>query len=368
MSIRVERPMDCAGEPQGHSPVAKVHLTAIQANWQALNRLFPKSETSAVVKADAYGLGAPQVAKALAATGCKSFFTAYADEGATVHEALGGAAEFYVLNGIGSNSCVHFTRTRLSPVLNSVDEIGRWCAEGPPGPFALMVDTGMNRLGVAPEEIGDALATMGDARPVLVMSHLACADNTGHPANRRQLETFRSVAAHFPGCRLSLANSAGHALGMDYGFDLTRPGLALYGGGPAPQGLSWQPALSLYATILKVFDVTPGETVGYGATYTTERLTTIATVSIGYGDGLPRSASNKGFVVLGDTRCPIVGRVSMDLITIDVTAARGLAKPGAVVEVLGSKAKLDEQAAAAGTLGYELLTGLGHRVHRQYEL
>ncbi|MEO1785527.1 MAG: alanine racemase [Pseudomonadota bacterium] len=350
------------------TPLARVHLGNIQANWRALDTVFPAAETGAVVKANSYGLGASEVTAALAAVGCKTFFVAYGEEGYDVRIAAGNDAAIYAFNGLSAGSEVNWGPDAVRPVLNSAEDAGRWLAEaGADAQFGLMIDTGMNRLGVRIDQIGALLQSLGDRQPALVMSHLACADEPGSPDNERQLDSFLTVAAAFPGVPASLANSAGHGLGPAYGLDLTRPGLALYGGGPAPPGVSLAPGVTVEAPILSVQSVQAGERVGYGGTHVVNEPATLATVSLGYADGVPRSSSNRGFVALDGLACPIVGRVSMDLITVDVSGSQGLAKPGAVVEFLGQTASLDEQANRAGTLGYELLTGMGRRVERIYE-
>ncbi len=356
------------------APKARVHLGNIAANWQALDRVFPGSETGAVVKADAYGLGAGPVTEALARAGCRTFFVAYGDEGYDVRIAAGPEAVIYAFNGLVSGNEVNWGPDGVRPVLNTLDEVQRWCAEtGADAPFALMIDTGMNRLGLRVEEIGPALHALGPRRPALVISHLSSADEPGSAENARQLARFHEVAEAFSGIPLSLANSAGHALGPEYGFQLTRPGLALYGGGPAPAGVVLQPGVTVEATILSIHDVPAGETVGYGASHILNAPARLATVSMGYADGLPRALSNRGFASLGEVRCPMVGRISMDVFTLDISALSDhkllteLVKPGGRVEVIGPDAPLDEQAGRAGTLGYELLTGLGQRVERSHE-
>ncbi|MEM7767287.1 MAG: alanine racemase [Pseudomonadota bacterium] len=356
------------------APVARVHLGNIAANWRALDKVFPGAVTGAVVKADGYGLGAGPVTEALAAAGCGTFFVAYGDEGYDVRIAAGPEPAIYAFNGLVSGNEVNWGPDGVRPVLNSLEELGRWLAEAEgDAPFALMVDTGMNRLGVRMDEIGAALAALGTRAPALVMSHLSCADEPERAENGRQLALFGEVARGFEGVPLSLANSAGHGLGPEYGFDVTRPGLALYGGGPAPVGVSLLPGVTVEAAVVAVRDVLAGETVGYGAGHIAHAPSRVATVGMGYADGLPRSLGHRGVVSLAGVPCPIIGRISMDLITVDVTGLeagggdQGLAKPGARVEVIGAHVGLDEQAERAGTLGYELLTGLGQRVEREYE-
>lgn len=348
-------------------PTAQVHLANVVANWRALGALNPGSETGAVVKAGGYGHGAAQVAQALSAAGCQTFFTAHAGEGVEVRRAVGNAPVIYVLNGPDAADLNVYSEAGLRAIINTPEQLDIWRNANIDAPLALKFDTGMNRLGLRPETAGE-LATAGSGLDVAhIMSHLACADEPGHTKNAIQLKAFSELVRHFPGIPASLANSAGCYLGGDYAFDLTRPGIALYGGGHAPDGFELKPGLTLTAPVLSVHTGRTAETVGYGATKILARDAILATVALGYADGLPRSASNSGFGVLGGVRCPIVGRISMDLTTLDVTGASEWAKPGARIEFIGAAANLEEQADCAGTLGYELITGLGSRVERLYE-
>lgn len=348
-------------------PTAHVHLASVVANWQTLDALNAASETGAVVKAGGYGHGAAQVAQALSEAGCRTFFTAHASEGVDVRGAVGNAPVIYVLNGPDADDFHMYSEAGLRAVINTPAQLDIWRSADLDAPIALKFDTGMNRLGLRPETAGE-LATAGNELDVAhVMSHLACADEPGHAKNTQQLKAFADIVRHFPGIPASLANSAGCYLGGDYAFDLTRPGIALYGGSHPPAGVELKPGLTLTAPILSVHTGRAGETVGYGATRALEQDCLLATVALGYADGLPRSASNSGFGVLGGVRCPILGRISMDLTTLNVTGARKLAEPGACIEFIGAAANLEEQADCAGTLGYELITGLGPRVERIYE-
>lgn len=336
-------------------PVARIDLPAIVSNWKALAR--SGVETSAVVKADAYGHGAIPVARALADAGCKTFFVAYAEEGKQLREALGGAPTIYVLNGPSGGP--HEVASDLRPVINSPEQWRLWSNNAPAHPFALKVDTGMNRLGVRP----DQLAELSDAKPALLMSHLACADDPASPMNSRQLQLFIELTKRYSNVPRSLCNSAGVLLGPDYHFDLTRPGIALYGGGTVPM----TPGMSLQATILSVFQAQPGESVGYGATGHVDHPMRLATLAIGYADGLPRSLSGKGLVAINGISCPLIGRVSMDLITVDTTHLHKSPRAGDLAEVFGSHISLGQQAHRAGTLDYELVAGLTQRVQRVYD-
>lgn len=346
-------------------PRATVHLPHIVANWQAIDQLHPGATTAAVVKANGYGLGALRVSETLSKAGCSTFFVAHIEEGVMVRKTLGAAPRIFVLNGPAARDFRSYHESGLTPVLSSVDQVDLWTRNGI-GPCALHFDTGINRLGLPPAMIETQLDALKKLQPVLVMSHLACADEPDHPLNQTQLDRFTQIAEAFPDTPASLANSAGCYLGPDYAFDLLRPGIALYGGSDAPGHVDLQPGVTLDARIISVFQARAGETVGYGATHTLKKDATLATVALGYADGVPRAGSNTLIGYLDGSPCPVLGRVSMDLITIDVSKAHEAAKTGARVEFLGPHAKLEDQAARAGTLGYELLTGLSNRVERFY--
>lgn len=338
----------------------RVDVAAAVSNWRIAGRARPQAEAAAVVKADAYGLGSHAIAPALAAAGARTFFVATAAEGTALRAILGPGPTVLVLNGPTAEDGGTFEYAALTPVLNSLDQIARWRTR-PAAPFALHIDTGMNRLGVALRDVGGARDALNGAAPHLVMSHLACASDPFHPMNERQRRDFVAAAALFPGVRRSLAASAGMILpGGDSGFDLTRPGIALYGSWASANADA--PAMHtvarVEAPILQIREVAAGETIGYGATFTAERAMRTATVAAGYADGVPRSLSNRGFAAVDGVICPYVGRVSMDLITIDITRAPGAAV-GVMVELLGDAAKLDALADAAGVIPYELLTGFG---------
>lgn len=346
-------------------PRATIHRANIARNWRALDRLHPGATTAAVVKADAYGLGAQKVSQALAEAGCSTFFVAHIEEGVAVRRAVGMGPRIFVLNGPATSEMRIYREAMLTAVLSSEDQIALW-SRAPRQGCALHFDTGMNRLGLSPGLLKKQKQELQKLQPVLVMSHLACADIAGHPKNQTQLDAFTEIAAAFPDTPASLANSAGCYLGKDYGFDLTRPGIALYGGSHPPESVSLEPAVTLEAQILSVFEAKKGETVGYAAQHTLKTNATLATVALGYADGILRSGSDKLVAYYDGVACPVLGRVSMDLITIDVSKAQRTVKAGTRVEFLGTHAKLEEQAALAGTLGYELLTGLGNRVERVY--
>jgi alanine racemase len=309
------------------------------------------AECAPVVKADGYGLGADAASTALAAAGARTFFVAAAGEGVALRRTLGDGATIYVLNGASNEDLADLRAARLTPVLNSPAQVALWPRELP---FALHIDTGMNRLGVKLHELSAAQGL----RPVMVMSHLACASDPLNPMNDVQRARFIEASAQFPGARRSLAASAGALLGPSYAFDLVRPGIGIYGGGPLDAG---NPDLAVAATleapILQVFDLPAGDTVGYGASFTVARPLRAATVALGYADGWLRSLSGRGYGIVRGAQCPLLGRVSMDLVTLDITAAAE-AQAGEMVEFLGARAPLDDVARLAGTVNYEILTNL----------
>ncbi|MSP67354.1 MAG: alanine racemase [Alphaproteobacteria bacterium] len=357
-----------------HAPATlTIDLAALRTNYRRLREQVHPAICAAVVKADAYGLGARRVAPALAAEGCRQFFVAQVDEGIALRRVL-GSADIYVLGGALPGSEAACLIHGLRPVLNSLEEIRRFAAVAHARrrlPVALHIDTGMARLGLDRGEFDQLLAAGGLPQGLdlaLVLSHLACADTPAHPLNRRQRERFTSALTRLPRVPASLANSSGIFLGTGYHFDLVRPGIALYGGNPLlPRPNPMREVVRLEARILQVRNVDRGTTVGYGATHTVPRRGRIATVGAGYADGYVRSLGNAGFAAVGDVRVPIVGRVSMDLITLDVSALPATAtEPGTPVTLIGGACPIDEVAAAGGTIAYELLTSLGQRYHRRY--
>lgn len=348
--------------------VLTVDLGAIVRNWRALGeRLKPGASCAAVVKADAYGLGMADVAPALAAAGCRRFFVAQLDEGIALRGLL-PAAEIAVLGGVLPGTVGEFRAHRLAPVLNDLGQLESWRIGGGGEPAILHVDTGMSRLGLSPGELATLAGErhrLDGVRLAAVMSHLACADEE-NALNREQLERFRRALAALPPAPASFANSAGIFLGPEFHFDIARPGIALYGGNPLPGHPNpMLQVVRLQGKILQVREIDRGETVGYGATHTATRPTRIATVGVGYADGWLRALGNRGGAVVAGRQVPLVGRVSMDLITLDVTGIEpALARPGSFVDLLGDGRTVDEVAAEAGTIAYEILTSLGHRYHR----
>jgi len=340
-----------------------IDLDAVAANWRALDALSaPSVETAAVVKADAYGLGAAVVAPALAAAGARSFFVALAEEGAALRQALGPGPAIFVFAGLMLGDAPLFREFDLVPCLSSGAQVAEAARVLPGHPAALQLNTGMNRLGLSAEELADVADVLARLAPVLVLSHLACADEPGHPLNRRQAEAFAGLALRLPGVRLSLAATGGILLGPEYHHGLTRPGIGLYGGRPFAAA---RPVVTLSLPVIQVREVDPGETVGYGAAWEARRPSRVAVVAGGYADGLLRALGSGGVALYaGDVRCPLVGRVSMDLLTADVT---DLPDVPSHLEILNSRQTVDDLGAAAGTIGYEILTSLGARHERVYK-
>lgn len=350
--------------------ILTIDLGAVAANYRALAGCAHPAVCAAVVKADAYGLGAAKVAPALARAGCRHFFVAHAEEGIALRAVLGGDPTLYVLHGPMPGTEAAFHAHGLVPVLNSAAQVAGWVAfaqqQGAVLPAVLQVDSGMNRLGVPKAEL-DALDGLAALDLRFVMSHLACADDPGHPANAAQLGHFRTLLARWPRAAASLAASSGIFLGPQFRFDLVRPGAALYGVAPQPGPNPMRPVVRLQARVIQVREIARGAAVGYGQTWHAPGPARIATIGAGYADGFLRSASNRGSAWLGDLCLPFAGRVSMDSITLDASAApEGALRPGACVDLIGPRWTVDDAAAAAGTIGYEVLTALGHRYHRRY--
>ncbi len=361
------------------SAILTIDLGALVANWLRLREMSQRAECAAVVKADAYGLGMEQAASALSRAGCKTFFVATIAEAGSLRALLPDAT-IYVLGGLLTNTAPLFQLHNLRPVLNSEAEVKEWAeycaASGQPLPAAIHIDSGMNRLGLSALEV-DAIAPMASLWKMfelsLIMSHLACSDEVGHPKNERQRKIFDALRAKLPSAPASLANSAGILLGRQHHYDMVRPGIAIYGGRPQQTGDNpFQPAVTLFGRILQVRDVVSGETIGYGATRTLKRPTRIAVVAVGYADGIFRALSTRDdkeglSVFIGGHAAPILGRVSMDLITVDVTTIPGdIARRGEWVELIGPNVSAQAMAHHAGTIDYEILTNLGTRALRRY--
>jgi alanine racemase len=357
-----------------------VDLDAIAANWRKLEKTAIPAECAGVVKANAYGCGAGPVARALAAAGCKTFFVATLGE-ARVVRAAAPAADLYVLDGLFQNCSDAFAAINCRPVIGDLNELAEWDAfcrrTGWAGGAAIHIDTGMNRLGLTLDEAQALIPRIvaGDHGITLVMSHLACAETLHHPLNARQVAAFREIASQFSGVPASLANSSGIFLGPQYPFDLVRPGAALYGVNPTPEADNpMRPVVELKARIVQIRMVDKGESVGYGATWTARRPTRLAIVAAGYADGYFRAGgSNDGTrgadVVVAGTRCPVAGRISMDLLAVDITdlPSRATVRRGHLVTLIGEGITVDELAHHFGTIGYEVLTNLGDRYNRIYK-
>lgn len=367
-------------EIPAHAPgVLVIDLDRIASNWRVLADLVRPAECAAVVKADAYGLGAGRIIPALANAGCRTFFVATLDE-ARAARALAPDATVYMLDGILLGAARAARDDGIIPVVSTLSEIAEWselsASRQDRLPVALHIDSGLNRLGLTATEIQALVRDMHmlDRLDVtLVMSHLACADEPEAAKNTQQRAVFEQLAPLLPRTARSLAASDGLMLGQAYHYDLVRPGYALYGGqafggGPTPVA----PAVALYVKILQVRDVAPGQTVGYAASWSPQRLSRIAVIAAGYADGLFRHlsrASNDdggGAVAINGQLAPIVGRVSMDLITVDVTDIDPAPQSGDLVEVLGPNISIEQLGTSAGTIGYEVLTSLGRRFHRAY--
>lgn len=355
-----------------------IDLGALRANYRTLRDKAKGAECAAVIKANAYGTGAAAAANALTIEGCRTYFVATLDEAHIVRETARDAT-VYLLDGFFTGSGRDFASANIRPVLNSLAEVEDWAAfcrdYGKPLPAALHVDTGINRLGLPRAEaktLANARQTLDAFDPALLMSHLACADEPGHPMNAAQLKTFEDFRTLLPSCPASLANSGGIFLGGPYHFDLVRAGVALYGGSPVTGRPALAPVVQLYARVVQIHEAGSGETVGYGAAWKLTDPTRIATISLGYADGILRhlgaedGASGLTAYIDGHP-APAVGRVSMDLITLDVTGVPGAsARRGAWAEILGDHVTVDDLAEKAGTIGYEILTSLSRRAQRVY--
>ncbi len=364
--------------PDPHGGLLRIDLGAIAANWHALSRRAAGAECAAVVKADAYGLGMDRVAPALHAAGARCFFVAHLAEGIALRAILGSEAAIHVLNGIPPGTAALFDAHALLPVLNSLDQMTEWAALaaalGRILPAALQFDTGMSRFGLSPED-ADTLERepwrLERVSVGLAMSHLGCADTPDHPANEQQRMAFERLRTRFPFPRWSLAASSGIFLPPAFHFDLVRPGAALYGVPPtAARPNPMQPVIRLDGRVVQCREVPAGAWVGYGATHIAAHDSRIATVAVGYADGFLRAGSSRGAATLrgrGEA-LPIVGRISMDCLAVDVTGIDPASLPeGAALELIGPNRPLEDVAEAAGTIGYEILTALGHRYGRTYE-
>jgi len=335
-----------------------IDLAALVRNWQALDNKT-NCETAAVVKADGYGLGAARVARTLANAGVRRFFVAATEEGAEVRQALGPGPEINVFSGhmAGDTDMIH--DLELTPMVNSIDQMLRHVESLPGHRFGVQLDTGMNRLGMEPAEWAALRDIAEQQTPTLIMSHLACADDPEHPMNAHQLQVFKEMTEGLNAPR-SLAATGGILLGKDYHFDLTRPGIGLYGGAPFSDA---EPVAHVTIPVIQCRDVEPGETVGYSNTWTAQRPSRVATIAAGHADGLPRIMGESISLYHGSTPCPVIGRISMDMIAVDVTDLQSDPKD---LDILTEDQTVDTLADAAGSIGYEILTSLGTRYTRRY--
>ncbi len=361
--------------PPTATTVLTIDLDALAANYKLLKQRAAPAHCAAVVKADGYGLGVGPVGRTLQAAGCTRFFVAHLDEGVTLREALGGAgstATIAVLNGLMPGQEEVFRAHDLIPVLNDLEQVARWsneCRANGPHPSILHLDTGMCRLGLPPDEqrtLFDDPQRLDGLSLAGIMSHLACADTPDHPLNRQQQSDFAAAIKRLPEVDGSLAASSGIFLGPDWHFDMVRPGVALYGVAPTPgKPNPMAPVIKLSGKIIQIRHVDAPQTVGYGATHRVTGPTLVATVAAGYADGYLRSLSGRASANIGGVTVPVVGRVSMDLITLDISNAPA-AQPGDMIDLIGPHFDVDAVADAAGTIGYEILTSLGRRYQRHY--
>jgi alanine racemase len=354
--------------------ILDIDVAGIVANWHFLSRQVAPAACAAVVKADAYGLGASTIAAVLAAAGCRRFFVATLDEALALRKVLRESCEIAVLNGPAPRSTKEFAAHRLVPVLNHPGQITEWeriaAAQGPL-PAMLQIDTGMARLGLTTREFDRLADDLRDRSGIswrALISHLACADEPAHPLNRTQHARFASARSRFSGMPASLAASSGIFLGGEFHFDFVRPGAALYGVNPTVGAANpMRQIVRLKARILQIREVDEGQPVGYGAAHVMPGAGRLATVAVGYADGWLRSLSHRGSGRIGGVRVPLLGRVSMDLAVFDVSAADpAMAQPGLFIELLDEEYGVDAAAADGGTIGYEILTALGRRYHRIY--
>lgn len=351
-----------------------VRLGAVASNYRAFQDMVGNAAVAGVVKADAYGMGMAPVSKHLAAIGCDTFFVARLQEGIALRPTV-PQARIFVLDGAPRDAVPALIAYRLTPVLNSLDDIENWsrAAHGTTLDAAIHFDTGMNRLGLPREElallVSEQAKRLDGIHVALWMSHLACADDPNAPMNKIQLDRFRAALATLPSAPASLSSSAGIMLGKDYAFEMVRPGVGLYGGNPQPSRPNPLSTVAiLTGRVLQLRQIGKAESAGYGATFVAQRPTTLATAGLGYTDGLMRALSNRGSGAIGGIRVPVAGRVSMDLVTLDVTdVPRSLLKIGADIEFIGETISLEEIAAASNTASYEILTSLARRVPRHYE-
>lgn len=363
-------------QPAGRAgAILTIDLGAVRSNYRFLRSKLVSAQCGAAVKADSYGLGAARISEALFEEGCRHFFVAHLEEAIALRPHLPEAASIYVMHGSPVGYEAEFLEHGCIPVLNSCQQILAWRdlvqEKQQELPAIIQLDTGMSRMGMSPTEVQAWLADPGFIDGIQVqylMSHLACAENQQSPVNQQQLQSFQALRRQLPQSRATLANSSGIFLGPDFHFDLVRPGAALYGLTPvAGEDNPLQPVAHLQGKIIQTREIAAGTGVGYSLTYRSTQVRRIATVAVGYADGWLRSLSNRGTVFIGDTPVPMVGNVSMDTVTLDVSdVALELLYPGALVDLISAKNTADQVAERAGTIGYEILTSLGLRYQRHY--
>ena len=350
--------------------VLTINLDALARNFHTLCSTATPGECGAVVKANAYGLGIEHVARRLFAEGCQRFFVASVSEGIELRSIL-SEIEIYVLEGVQSGQEEAFLIAGLIPVLNSLEQIRRWRASASGTSVVVHIDTGMSRLGLSAVEVEQVSTEnlLNELNLEYIITHLACADEPSHNLTTEQLARFNALRKKLPDAKTSIGSSPGILLDAACRGDLVRPGIALYGGNPFISGANpMEPVVTLEGVILQIREITERVTVGYGATHVVKPPARLATVGVGYADGYPRTLSNCGVVWLAGIEVPVVGRVSMDLITLDVSEVpTEQVRPGELVELVGSNILLDDVAKAAGTISYEILTGLSSRWERRYD-
>ncbi|TGR68162.1 alanine racemase [bacterium M00.F.Ca.ET.194.01.1.1] len=371
MDMQISR-QHAAGGASGH---LTIDLGALRDNYLALAAMAPASQTAAVVKADAYGLGADMVSQTLFDAGCRHFFVAHIDEALALRLRLPAQARIFVLNGLQPGNETSCAAMAITPVLNSLEQIAQWAVHaktlGRKLAAAVQIDTGMCRLGLSPKELETLTSQpqlLDGIDIAFVMSHLACADEPGHACNAAQLSAMRQATIAFPDVPVCFSNSGGIFLGREYHNHLLRPGIALYGGAPsADRPNPMKPVVRLDLAVIQTRTVPAGSLVGYGGSFEASGSTRLATIAAGYADGLPRSLSNRGAAWYDGVRLPIAGRVSMDSIILDISALpEGTLTQGSFVQMIGPEQTLEDIADDAGTIAYEILTGLGRRYRRTY--
>ncbi|MDR0254009.1 MAG: alanine racemase [Brucellaceae bacterium] len=355
--------------------ILTIDLAALRANYKIIADKISPTKAAAVVKADAYGLGIDKVAPQFYAAGCRDFFVAHLSEALKLQPHIGKDATIYILNGLQPQTEEVCAAHNIVPVLNSLEQLRNWTAlakaQNCTLPALLQIDTGMSRLGLSEQELQALVADLSllDGADIkFIISHLASGDNMQSPQNKAQLERMQAALKFLPKHAVAFSNSGGTFMDNSYHYDLARPGIALYGGAAQEnQPNPMQPVVSLQARVIQCRTVPTKTLVGYGGSYETQAETRIATIAVGYADGWLRHLSNKGAAFYGDVRLPIIGRVSMDSITLDVSALpEGTLQLGSLVELIGAHQTLEQVAQDAGTIAYEILTSLGNRYHRIY--